>query len=312
MDSHIVKIGIGQFSSVHLDLEKSLHKLETIFKEAANKSVSLLVMGETWLSGYPSWLDHCPDVAQWNNESLKEVYSQFYDNSIAVDSKEFQKLSGLCREYKTNICIGVNEKVEQGPGNGTVYNSIFFIDDVGILQNHHRKLMPTFTEKLLYGTGDGVGLKSVETSFGRISSSICWEHWMPLTRQALHDSGEHIHIALWPTVHEMHQIASRHYAFEGRCFVIAAGQMMKASDFPNELKKPDYLITNPDKWILNGGSCVIGPDGKYILDPVFDKEDLIICELNTREVIKERMTLDTSGHYQRRDVFSFEVNRKRF
>lgn len=312
MHNHLVKIGIGQFSAVHLNLEKSLAKLEAIIREAASKKVNLLVMGETWLSGYPSWLDHCPEVAQWNNEALKEVYSQFYDNSIAVGSNEFQQLSNLCKKHQIQVCIGVNEKVKQGPGNGTVYNSIFYIDEAGVLQNHHRKLMPTFTEKLLYGTGDGVGLKSVETSFGRVTASICWEHWMPLTRQALHDSGEHIHIALWPTVHDMHQIASRHYAFEGRCFVIAAGQMMKAGDFPARLKKPDYLTNQPDQWILNGGSCVIGPDGKYLLPPLFDKEELITLEINTQDVIKERMTLDTSGHYQRRDVFSFDVIQKRY
>lgn len=171
--------------------------------------------------------------------------------------------------------------------------------------------MPTYTEKMLYGLGDGYGLKAVDTEAGRVGASICWEHWMPLTRQALHDSGEHIHIALWPKVHEMHQVASRQYAFEGRCFVLAAGQMLKASDFPKSLEQPDYLKSDPDQWTLNGGSCVVAPNGSYLVDPVFDKEELMICELNLDEVIKERMTLDTSGHYQRRDVFDFKVDRNR-
>jgi len=143
---------------------------------------------------------------------------------------------------------------------------------------------------------------------GRISASICWEHWMPLTRQALHDSAEQIHIALWPKVHEMHQIASRHYAFEGRCYVVAAGQMLKASDFPAALELPDYFKENPDQWALNGGSCVVAPDGSYIVEPRFDKEKLITADCDFDQIIRERMTLDTSGHYQRRDVFQFKVS----
>jgi predicted amidohydrolase len=134
---------------------------------------------------------------------------------------------------------------------------------------------------------------------------------MPLTRQALHDSGEHIHIALWPKVHKMHQVASRQYAFEGRCFVLAAGQMLRASDFPKSLEQPNYLKSDPDQWVLNGGSCIVAPTGRYLVEPVFDREELITCELNLDETITERMTLDTSGHYQRRDVFEFKVNRSR-
>ena len=134
---------------------------------------------------------------------------------------------------------------------------------------------------------------------------------MPLTRQAMHDSGEHIHIAVWPTVHEMHQVACRQYAFEGRCFVIVAGQLMKASDFPSELIVPEHLKIDPSQLVLRGGSCVIAPNGNFLVTPVFDEEKLITCEIDVSEVIKERMTLDTSGHYQRRDVFDFAVNTKR-
>lgn len=309
--ANIVKVGIGQFSSVHMHLSQSIQKLESIVGEASNQGVKLLVMGETWLSGYPSWLDHCTNVSQWDSKEMKEVYLQFYNSSIDIKSKEFEKVCQLALSNKVTLCIGINEKVSQGPGNGTVYNSLVIIDQNGKLLNHHRKLMPTYTEKMLYGLGDGQGLKAVNTEVGRLGASICWEHWMPLTRQALHDSGEHIHIALWPKVHEMHQIASRHYAFEGRCFVLAAGQMLKACDFPELLEQPDYLKSNPEQWTLNGGSCIISPTGRYLVEPIFNKEELITCELDLDETIKERMTLDTSGHYQRRDVFEFKVDHSR-
>lgn len=304
-----VKIGIGQFSSVHLDLQKSLIKLETILKEAAQKKVQLLVVGETWLSGYPAWIDHCPDVARWDYGPMKDVFLKMHQSAITVPGKEVKHLGDLAKQHTVNLIIGINERVDEGVGQGTLYNSVLTISDDGRLLNHHRKLMPTYTEKMIYGLGNsGSGLKSVDTSVGKISASICWEHWMPLTRQALHDSGEHIHIALWPNVHKMHQVASRHYAFEGRCFVVAAGQMLTAKDFPAELDLPENLKSNPDLWVLRGGSCVIGPRGNYIAEPVFDKEELIVCEIETDEVIKERMTLDTSGHYQRRDIFHFGVN----
>jgi len=309
--SKSVKVGIGQFSSVHLNLPQSLQKLESIIADAAKKGVKLLVVGETWLSGYPSWLDHCTNISQWDGKEMKEAYLLFYNSSIDVKGKDFDSVCHMAKSNGITLCIGLNEKVSTGPGNGTVYNSFVVISQNGELLNHHRKLMPTYTEKMLYGLGDGQGLKAVETEVGRVGASICWEHWMPLTRQALHDSGEHIHIALWPKVHEMHQVASRQYAFEGRCFVLAAGQMLKASDFPKSLEQPDYLKSNPDQWALNGGSCIVAPNGKYLVEPVFDREELITYELNLDEVTKERMTLDTSGHYQRRDVFEFKVDRSR-
>ena len=171
--------------------------------------------------------------------------------------------------------------------------------------------MPTFTEKMVYGIGDGKDLEAGATKAGRIGGMICWEHWMPLTRQALHNSGEDIHIAVWPTVFERHQLASRHYAFEGRCFVVAAGQILKASDFPKELTLPDHLKENPDTLTLKGGSCIIGPEGEYITEPVFDKEALVVGEVDLNNLVRERMTLDVSGHYQRNDVFKFEVKGER-
>ena len=302
---------IGQFSSVHLQLNESIQKLEQIIIDASKAGAQLLVMGETWLSGYPAWLDHCPDVAQWNNESMKDAFLKLHRSSVAIPSKEFDAICKMVKNNSIALCLGINEKINSGAGQGTLYNTVLTIDAEGRLKNHHRKLMPTYTEKMLYGMGDGAGLASVELPFGKVSASICWEHWMPLTRQALHDSGEHIHVALWPTVHEMHQVASRQYAFEGRCFVIAVGQLLKATDFPTELKLPDSLARDPQQWVLRGGSCVINPQGKYVIEPVFDQEKMIVCEIDLDLVIKERMTLDTSGHYQRKDIFTFAVNKKR-
>ena len=127
---------------------------------------------------------------------------------------------------------------------------------------------------------------------------------MPLARQALHTSGEHIHVSVWPTVHEMHQIASRHYAFEGRCFVLAAGLIMRVRDLPPQLRRPEGLADEPDRLLLRGGSAIIAPDGRYLAGPVFDEETVVMAELDLQEIDREKMTLDVSGHYFRPDVFS--------
>ena len=307
-----VKIAIVQSSAVHLNLEKSLELVGQYMKEASQEGAELIVFGETWLSGYPAWLDYCPEVALWDHEPTKEVFAKMIQNSVEVPGPASDYLCDLAAKHKLTMVIGINERSTQGASNGTLFNAFLIIDQDGKILNHHRKLMPTYTEKLVHGLGDGHGLQAVETPFGRLGALICWEHWMPMTRQAMHLSDEHIHIALWPKVHEMHQVACRHYAFEGRCFVIGVGQMMAAQDFPKELKLPDDLKKNPEKWVLDGGSCIVGPNGKYILKPQHNKEGLIIQEIKGLDSIyKEKMSLDVTGHYNRPDVFELNINKQR-
>lgn len=307
-----LKIAVVQDGPVFLNVEKSIEKAVGYIEEASQQDCQLVVFGETWLSGYPGWLDYCTEYALWNHEPAKEVFLRFYQNAITIPGKETDVLCKKAEEHGLDIVIGVNEKVNQGPGNGTIFNSLLIIDSSGNLVNHHRKLMPTYTEKLLYGTGDAAGLKSIKTPYGQLSGLICWEHWMPLARQVLHNCGETIHVALWPTVHEMHQVCSRHYAFEGRCFVIAVGQILKVCDLPQELRLREDLENEPNKNILNGNSCIIGPKGDFLLKPQADIASLITFEIeNLEDNIKERMTLDSSGHYARPDIFELKTDLKR-
>ena len=305
-----INIAIVQESPVYLNLSLSLQKAEILIKEAAKEGANLIVFGETWLCGYPAWLDHCPEIALWGHEPTKQVFARMYKNGVTVPGDATQLLSELAKTWKVMLCMGINEVVEKGAGSGTIYNSFLLFDTTGELILHHRKLMPTFTEKLLYGLGDTRGLKAVSTSIGNIGGLICWEHFMPLARQVLHNDGEIIHLALWPSVHEIHQVASRHYAFEGRCFVIAAGQLMKVRDIPPELDLPPSLANEPDEWLLNGGSCIIAPDGFYDLQPQYDREGIIYHIIDDLECAwRERLTLDVTGHYQRSDIFELNVKR---
>jgi nitrilase len=307
----MLKVAIVQAAPVFMDLKASVTRAIDLISTAAAKGAQLVVFGETWLPGYPAWLDYCPDAALWNHEPTKEVYAELRRNSVSFDGQETQQLAKAAAKHKVTLVLGVNERVDEGPGNGTLYNSLLTFNSDGSLLNHHRKLVPTYTERIVWGPGDANGLRAVNTAAGRIGGLICWEHWMPLARQTLHDSGEQIHIAVWPTVHEMHQIASRHYAFEGRCFVLAAGLLMKVRDLPSELHPVAELSDKPDHLLLSGGSSIIGPDGRYLVEPVFDEEQILIAEIDLQACDRERMTLDVSGHYQRQDVFELKVKKSR-
>ena len=301
--------GVIQASPVFMDLNGSLAKAVGLIEQAAKKGATLVAFGETWLPGYPAWLDYCPAAALWNHEPTKEVFARLRQNSLVVPGPETKILGEAAAAHELVLVIGVNERVESGPGNGTLYNSLLTFGPDGKLLNHHRKLVPTFTERLVWGQGDGAGLTAVETPAGRIGGLVCWEHWMPLARQALHMSGEHVHVAVWPTVHEMHQIASRHYAFEARCFVLAAGLIMSPQDLPLPSLNTPELSDRSDNLLLRGGSCIIGPDGQYIAGPVFDEETILIAELDLTVLDKEKMTLDVTGHYHRPDVFDLRLHR---
>jgi predicted amidohydrolase len=244
----------------------------------------------------------------WNNPATKKVFARLRQNSITVPGKEVKQLAEAAADLKITVVIGVNERVDSGPGNGTLYNSLLTFTPQAGLANHHRKLVPTYTERMVWGQGDGSSLRAVETSAGRVGGLICWEHWMPLARQAMHDSGEDIHIAVWPTVHENHQLASRHYAFEGRCFVLAVGLIMPQHDLPSELTKSGHA-RKTNQLVLRGGSAVIGPDGRYVVEPIFDSEKMIVADLDLSEIDQENMTLDVSGHYSRPDVFNFSLKK---
>lgn len=306
-----VTIGVVQFAPEYLNVAKSLQKVEVLLKEAAAKGAQLITFGETWFTGYPAWIDYCDEYAKWNFQPTKAVFAKTYENSLDVNGSEVAQIGKWAKELGVAVVMGINEKVSAGIGNGTIYNSLLTWNEKGELANHHRKLMPTHTERLLYGQGDGAGLQAVETSFGRIGGLICWEHWMPLTRQAMHNSGEYIHVAVWPNVHEMLQIATRAYAFEGRCFAVGVGQIMKVKDIPSELNLPDELKNKPDHLLLNGGSCIVGPDGHYVLEPQFGVEGIFTAEVDLNRCAEERLALDVTGHYQRHDVFELTVNKKR-
>ncbi len=292
-------------------LGEGIDRARAEISAASADGAALVVLPETWLPGYPIWLDVCRDVALWDHAPVKAVFRRMAEQSVVVPSDATRALGAIARDHNVTLVAGIVERVAEGPGQGTLYNAILTFGPDGALLNHHRKLVPTYTERMVWGQGDARGLRAVDAPFGRVGALVCWEHWMPLARHALHESGEDVHCALWPTVHEMHQVASRQYAFEGRCFVLAAGSVMRASALPPELEPHPSKAPSSDAWVMRGGSAIIGPNGSYLAGPVYDAPATVVADLDLDRLREERMTLDVTGHYHRPDVFAFEVRRPR-
>ena len=294
-------------ATVATTLAEGLEQTRALTSEAAATGATLVVFPETWLPGYPAWLDVCRDVALWDHEPTKQVFARYRAESVDVNGGSGAAIARIAADARVTLVVGVSERVASGPGSGTLFNALLTYGPDGRLLNHHRKLVPTYTERMVWGPGDSEGLRAADTPAGRVGGLVCWEHWMPLARQALHVSGEDIHVAAWPTVHDRLQLASRHYAFEGRCFVLAAGSLMPASALPQALERDSARVPSDETLVLRGGSAIIGPDGAYIVPPRFDEPAILTATLDTAQLDSERMTLDVAGHYSRGDVFEFGV-----
>ena len=308
------KVAIIQHAPVFLNLEKSVHKACVFIEEAAGHGAQVIAFPETWLPGYPVWLDYAPNAALWDYPPAKALYRKLAENAISLPGQHLDWLLRAAGETGTYVIIGAHERL-----GGTLYNTMVYLDRNGRGFQVHRKLMPTYAERLVWGRGDGSTLSVLDTEYGALGGLICWEHWMPLTRAAMHAKRETIHVAQWPSVKDLHQLASRHYAFEGQCFVLAAGCVLSRKDvlegyhslgLANHagLELLEAMPGAEDDFILNGGSAIIGPDASYLAGPVFDASDIIYAELELERITEGQLFLDTNGHYARPDVFHLEVN----
>ena len=293
-----------QAPPVFLDLPKSVEKACDLIADAARQGARLIVFPETWLTGYPLWFDLAPGAALWDSKDANQVYQRLFENSPSFGDQAILVLGRAAKSAGAIIVMGLHER-----SGSTLYNTTLYIGIDGQIMGYHRKLVPTYTERLIWGRGDGSTLEVFDTPLGRLGGLICWEHWMPLARYAYHTQDEQIHIAQWPSVNSMHQIASRHYAFEGRCFVIAAGTVLHRDELlATGMPLLDGIPAEEDGFLMRGGSCIIGPDGGFLAEPVFNQPGFVSAEIDLRKVISEKMTLDVVGHYSRPDIFSLKIN----
>lgn len=300
-----VRIAIAQVAPAFLDLERSLAIAEDAIAEAARDGARLIVFGETWLPGYPIWADR---GLAWEDDVMKATHARLLANAVEVPGPAVARLGAAARSHGVHLVVGVHER-DGRFSRGTLYNSLITFDDRGEVLGVHRKLIPTHSERVIWGMGDGSTLHVYDTPFGRLGGLVCWEHWMPLARFAMHARGEQIHVAAWPDVPEMHEIASRAYAFEGRTFVLCAGHFLPSSAVAPELEVAPLIasLADAEGTILPGGSGVVGPDGSWVVPPVRG-EAIVLADLDLSRIGAEHQALDTAGHYHRPDVFQVRVD----
>jgi len=301
------RVAVVQAAPVLLDRDASVAKACRLIAEAGRRGARLAVFPETWLPGFPVWLDHAPGAALWDHPPARELFARLVANAVEVPSPATAELAAAAAGAGCAVVMGIQEKEPRR--SATLYNSILFFDADGRLLGTHRKLVPTYSERLLWGRGDGSTLEAFDSAVGRLGGLVCWEHWMPLARHALHVAGERIHAALWPDVPEIHLLASRHYAFEGRCFVLAAGAVLRRGDLPDDLELLRGMPGAADDLVLRGGSAIIGPDGACLVGPAGAAEEMVVADLDFARIAEESMTFDPVGHYARPDVFRVEIDR---
>ena len=295
-----------QAAPVFLDRDATVEKAVGLIEEAAGEGAKLIAFPETWIPGYPSWIYH---AAEWNEPRSKRAFAQLQRNAVQVPSPATDALCRAAREAGVHVVVGIHEQ-DPDYSHGTLYNSLLFISDEGKILGSHRKLVPTHAERIVWGRGDGSTLHVFETPLGRLGGLICWEHWMPLTRFAMHAKGEQIHVAVWPDADDVHHLASRHYAFEGRCYVLCVGSYATARALPKDFELAEVMGVSGDDELLTGGSGIIGPDGQWIVDPVDGKETIVYAEIDLGRIAEEQQALDAAGHYNRPDVFSLTVDER--
>jgi len=307
--NNLLKVALAQISPVWLNKKATLQKIETTIREAAKEKAELVVFGEALLPGYPFWLA-LTNGAAWDLKINKELHAHYVRNSIQIEAGELDSVCKLAKENKLSIYLGMIERAKDRGGH-SLYCSLVYIDQNGEIKSVHRKLQPTYDERLTWAPGDGNGLQVHPLKQFTVGGLNCWENWMPLPRTALYGQGENLHIAVWPgSVHNTKDI-TRFIARESRSYVISVSSLMQKDDFPGETPHLNEILTNAPKVLANGGSCIAGPDGEWLVEPVLDKEGLIYHSLDFNRVYEERQNFDPVGHYSRPDVTKLTVNRER-
>ncbi|MBA2332989.1 MAG: carbon-nitrogen hydrolase family protein, partial [Actinobacteria bacterium] len=239
----------------------------------------------------------------WADPRAKAAFALLHRESLAVPGPDADRLGEIAREHGVWLVTGINELDPERPG--TIYNSLLYHSPTGELALHHRKLVPTNHERLVWGQGDGRGLRALETPIGRIGGLICWENYMPLARFALYESGVELYIASTADDGDAWQATLVHLARESRAFVIAPCHFQRAESYPADFPLRDEL---EGRGILGrGGSAILDPDGTYLAGPLYDTEGILYAELDPARLAEERQRFDPAGHYHRPDVLQLSV-----
>jgi nitrilase len=302
-------IGLAQIAPVWLDRKGTLSKILEQVRAAAKAGCQLVAFGEAILPGYPFWIERT-NGAVFNSPVQKEIHAHYMDQAVQIESGHLDQLCEAAKQHSIVVVTGIIERPLDRGGH-SLYASLVYIDATGAIQSVHRKLMPTYEERLTWSPGDGHGLRVHKLGAFTVGGLNCWENWMPLPRVALYGQGEDLHIAIWPGgVHNTQDI-TRFIAMESRSYVASVSGFMTANDFPKDTPHLSSIVRDSTEILANGGSCIAGPDGKWVIEPVVGSEKLIVATLDHKCVRQERQNFDPSGHYSRPDVTQLKINRQR-
>ncbi|WP_461302848.1 carbon-nitrogen hydrolase family protein [Aureisphaera sp.] len=304
-----LNVALAQIAPVWLDKVATLQKIEDQIHEAGKNGSDLIVFGEGLLPGYPFWLA-LTGGAEWNTEVNKQLHAHYVSNAVTIEHGDLDSVCGLAKKYGLAIYLGIIER-PLDRGGKSVYASLVYIDREGNIQSVHRKLQPTYDERLTWSPGDGNGLRVHPLGKFTVGGLNCWENWMPLPRASLYAQGEDLHVAVWPGSDHNTKDITRFIARESRSFVLSVSSLMKLEDFPPSTPHLEKIFEKAPKVLANGGSCIAGPDGEWIVGPVLHEEGNIYHTLNFECVLEERQNFDPVGHYSRPDVTQLVVNRAR-
>ncbi|MGE6413617.1 carbon-nitrogen hydrolase family protein [Planococcus kocurii] len=301
------KVAVVQAGAEIMDKEKGVAKTVRLIQEAARQQANIIVFPEAFIPAYPRGMSFGAVVGSRDLEGRKD-FREYWDNSITAPGPETQAIGKAARQAGAYVVIGVIEKDSNG-SQGTLYCTVLFFGPDGELLGKHRKLKPTGSERLIWGQGDGSTLPVFETPYGRLGALICWENYMPLARAAMYDKGIQIYVMPTADGRDTWTSTVRHVAAEGRCFVLSCNQYSTKSMYPEAISSRAEFQELPEE-MSRGGSCIAGPLGELIVEPVYGEETILYAELDLDQIAESQFDFDVSGHYARPDVFQLSVNEK--
>ncbi|MCW9017398.1 MAG: carbon-nitrogen hydrolase family protein, partial [Kangiellaceae bacterium] len=269
----------------------------------------LIVFGEALVPGYPFWLE-LTGAAKFNDDRQKSIQSEYSAQAVQIERGDLDIVCTCAKKNNLAVYLGIIERPKDRTGH-SLYCSLVYIDRDGAIKSVHRKLMPTYEERLSWSIGDGHGLVTHALENFTVGGLNCWENWMPLARASLYAQGEDLHVAVWPGNYHNTFDLTPVIAKEARSYAISVSSVLKPSDTVSANLTIDEIANSESDWIANGGSCIAAPDGTWLLEPQIEKEGVFYAELDHQLVRKERQNFDPAGHYSRPDVTQLRVNRER-
>jgi nitrilase len=299
----MTRVAVAQSASIPFDPAATTAKAEDLIAECAAGGAGLVVFPEAFIGCYPKGTAFGAVVGR-RTGSGRDLYQRYFDAAVQLDGHEVARLISASGANAIFVVVGVIERL-----GGTLYCTVLMIDPVAGLAAIHRKLMPTGTERLIWGFGDGSTIGTVHSPAGRVGTVICWENYMPALRQAMYAQGVELYCA--PTADDRPTWISTmtHIALEGRVFVLTACQAIRAGAYPDWYQQE--IGEDPGSYLMRGGSAIIAPDGSVLAGPVFDEEVILYAELDLGEIARAHLDMDAVGHYSRPDIFELRIDTRR-